>query len=66
MRTYLLPEPVELSYRAEYGGCKSWIELEKAIPTAGSRPALGAAAFEELARPALGALEDLRPAPVGS
>jgi hypothetical protein len=66
LRTYLLPEPVELPYRTEYGGCKSWIELEKAIPTAGPRPALEDAAFGELVRPALGVLEDLRPAPVGS
>ncbi len=66
LRAYLLPEPVELPYRAEYGGCKSWIELEKAIPTAGSRPALDDAAFEELVQPALGLLEELRPAPVGS
>jgi hypothetical protein len=66
LRTYVLPEPVELSYRAGYGGCKSWIELEKAVPTAGSRPALNDAAFKELVRPALGVLEGLRPAPVGS
>ncbi len=66
LRTHLLPEPVELPYRAEYGGCKSWIELEKAVPTVGSRPTLDDVAFEELARPALGVLEGLRPAPVGS
>jgi hypothetical protein len=65
LRTYLLPEPVRFEYRAEYGGCKSWIELERPVPTAGSRPALGDAAFEELARPALGVLENLAPAPVG-
>jgi hypothetical protein len=65
LRTYLLPEPVELEYRAEYGGCKSWIELEKSIPTAGSRPALDDAAFEELTAPALDALEGLQHAPVG-
>jgi len=66
LRTYLLPEPVEFPYRAEYGGCKSWIELERAVPITGSRPALDDAAFEELVRPALGVLEGLRPAPVGS
>lgn len=66
LRTYLLPEPVELPYRAEYGGCKSWIELERAVPTTGSRPALDDPAFEELVRPALGVLEGLRPAAVGS
>ena len=65
LRTYLLPEPVRFEYRAEYGGCKSWIELERPVPTAGSRPALGDAAFEELVSPALGVLEDLAPAPVG-
>ena len=65
LRTYLLPEPVELEYRAEYGGCKSWIELVRAVPTAGSRPALEDPAFEDLARPALGVLEGLAPARVG-
>ncbi|HZY57695.1 MAG TPA: DUF1802 family protein [Rubrobacteraceae bacterium] len=65
LRTYVLPEPVELEYRAEYGGCKSWIELEKNVLTAGSRPAIDDAAFEELATPVLKALEGLRPAPVG-
>jgi hypothetical protein len=65
LRTCVLPEPVELGYRAEYGGCKSWIELEKNVLTAGSRPAIDDAAFEELATPVLEALEGLRPAPVG-
>jgi hypothetical protein len=65
LRAYLLPEPAEFEYRAEYGGCKSWIELEKSVPTAGSRPALNDAAFEELVRPSLGVLEGLTPASVG-
>ena len=65
LRTHLLPEPVELEYQARYGGCKSWIELEKAVPTAGSRPVLEDPAFEELVRPSLGVLEGLAPAPVG-
>jgi hypothetical protein len=66
LRTYLLPKPIELPYRAEYGGCKSWIELEKSVPLRGSRPALGDGRFMELAAPALEALEGLRPAPVSS
>jgi hypothetical protein len=65
LRTYLLSEPVELEYRAEYGGCKSWIELAESVPTAGSRPALDDAAFEEMVRPTLGVLENLKPVPVG-
>ncbi|CAN5269381.1 DUF1802 family protein [soil metagenome] len=66
LRTYLLPEPVELEYRAKYGGCKSWIELAENVPTAGARPALDDAPFEEMIRPALGVLRGLSPAPVGS
>ena len=65
LRTYLLPEPIVLDYRDSYGGCKSWIELEEAVPIAGSRPALEDTAFEELVQPALSVLEDLAPAPVG-
>ena len=65
LRTYLLPEPVEFPYRAEYGGCKSWIELEKAVPTAGSRPTLDDSAFEELVRPVLDVLQGAASAPVG-
>jgi hypothetical protein len=65
LRAYLLPEPAEFEYRAEYGGCKSWIELAKSVPTAGSHPALHDVAFEELVHPALGVLENLAPAPVG-
>ena len=65
LRAYLLPEPAEFEYRAESGGCKRWIELEKSVPTAGSRLALHDIAFEELVHPALGVLENLAPAPVG-
>jgi hypothetical protein len=65
LRTYLLPEPTQFEYRAEYGGCKSWIELEKPVTISGSRPVLDDVTFEELVRPALGVLENLAPAPVG-
>ncbi|MBV9455161.1 MAG: DUF1802 family protein, partial [Rubrobacter sp.] len=65
LRAYVLPEPVELEYRTAYGGCKSWIELEQSVATAGSQPVLDDAAFEELTAPALGMLEGLRRATVG-
>ena len=65
LRTYLLPEPVELPYRAEYGGCKSFIDLLTDISTAGARPTLDDVAFEELARPTLDLLRGQRPARVG-
>ena len=66
LRTYLLPEPVELGYRAEDGGCRSWSEVAESVPTAGARPAVHDEAFEGLARPALDVLENMKPAPVGS
>jgi hypothetical protein len=65
LRTYLLPEPIVLDYRDSYGGCKSWIELEESVPTAGSRPALEEPSFEKLVQPTLGVLGGLAPAPVG-
>ena len=66
LRTYLLPEPAELPYSESYAGCKSWIELEQRVSTAGARPALEDEPFERLAAPALAALRELEPAPVGS
>ena len=64
LRTYLLPEPVELPYSGSYAGCKSWIELEQRVSTAGARPALEDESFERLVTPALAALRES--APVGS
>ncbi|HZY64518.1 MAG: DUF1802 family protein [Actinomycetota bacterium] len=66
LRTYLLPEPVELPYSEGYGGCKSWIRLDEAVSVEGARPALDDEDFERLVSPVMGVLEDLRPAPVGS
>jgi hypothetical protein len=65
LRTYVLPETVELPYREGYGGCKSWIELEDAVSVEGARPALSDGEFEDLVSPALGVLRGLEPAPVG-
>ena len=65
LRTYLLPEPIVLDYRDSYGGCKSWIELEESVPTAGSRPALEEPSFEKLVQGTLGVLGGLAPTPMG-
>src|ERR671921_733592 len=35
LRTYLLPEVVELPYRDECGGCKSWIGLQEPVSVEG-------------------------------
>lgn len=66
LRTYVLPETVELPNRESYGGCKSWIELEETVSVEGARPALSDEEFEGLISPALGVLRGLEPAPVGS
>jgi hypothetical protein len=66
LRTYLLPELVELPYSEAYAGCKSWIELENPVFTAGARPALSDDGFERLVSPAIAVLGELEPAPVGS
>jgi hypothetical protein len=66
LRVYLLPEPVELPYSEAYGGCKSWMELEEPVSTAGARPALEDDAFDRLVSPALKVLRELEPAPVGT
>ena len=66
LRTYLLPEMVELPYRDEYGGCKSWIGLQESVSVEGARAALSDEAFDRLVAPALGLLESLEPAPVGT
>jgi hypothetical protein len=31
LRTYKLPQEILIPYKKEYGGCKSWIELEQTI-----------------------------------
>ncbi|HEX2739482.1 MAG TPA: DUF1802 family protein [Rubrobacter sp.] len=66
LRTYLMPESVELPYVDEYGGCKSWIELQETVSVEGARPALSDEDFDELVAPALGVLRGLEPAPVGT
>ena len=64
LRMYLLPRAVELPYRDEYGGCKSWTELQEPVSIDGARAALSDEDFHRLVAPAVGVLRDL--APVGS
>jgi hypothetical protein len=66
LRAYVLPEAIELPYREEYGGCKSWIELGESVSLEEARPALSDERFEELVAPAVEVLRGLEPAPVGS
>ena len=66
LRTHLLPRAVELPYRDEYGGCRSWIELQEPVSVEGARAALSDEEFDRSVAPALGVLGSLEPAPVGS
>lgn len=47
VRTYRLPERIDLPMAPAYGGCKSWIELERDIDASGARPVLSDAEFAE-------------------
>ena len=66
LRAYLLRGEVELPYNEEYAGCKSWVELQSAVPVEGARTVLSDEDFERLIAPARGVLVNLEPAPVGS
>jgi hypothetical protein len=41
VRAYRLAEPVVVPLRQDYGGCRSWINLEGSVDTAGAVPAIG-------------------------
>jgi hypothetical protein len=48
VRVYKAAEPVELPERAEYAGCRTWVELERELPTDGATPVLSDSAFDAL------------------
>lgn len=59
-RVYRLPKAIEQKMVPAYGGCKSWIELEREIAPEGSEPVLTDGAFEtglKRMREALGGVE---------
>jgi hypothetical protein len=45
LRVYRLPQTHTLPVLKRYAGCRSWVELEKKIPTAGAMPVLSDEAF---------------------
>ena len=47
LRAYRLAEPATIAYRAEYGGCRSWIDLAEPVSLAGMTPALGDGEYAE-------------------
>lgn len=46
VRVHRLPQPVDLPMLKEYGGCKSWIDLDETPATKGPTPVLDDLAFE--------------------
>ncbi|AFZ31286.1 protein of unknown function DUF1802 [Gloeocapsa sp. PCC 7428] len=49
LRVYTLPQVHHIPYRAEYGGCKSWIDLAQTISLENSQPVLSDAAYSQIA-----------------
>lgn len=50
VRVYRAPQVFDLPNTAEYAGCRSWVELDRALPTEGATPVLEERAFAELLR----------------
>jgi hypothetical protein len=46
VRAFRLPQPIELPMRADYGGCKSWVELDCDIATEGAQTVLDEVAWQ--------------------
>ncbi|HUP48901.1 MAG TPA: DUF1802 family protein [Thermoanaerobaculia bacterium] len=60
LRVWRLPAPVEVKFREEYAGCRSWLSVEEEIDTAASTAVLGEGELQER----LAAIDALLAAPV--
>lgn len=60
LRVYRLRAPRAIPYRPEYGGCKSWLELDQSLSGAAVEPVLDDAAFAERAAPIRALLDGAR------
>ena len=58
LRVSQLPLPIELPMSPAYGGCKSWVELDREIVTIGAVPVLEQTAFDQKLNAFLAALND--------
>jgi hypothetical protein len=50
LRVYRAAEAFDLPETAAYAGCRSWVELDRELPTAGAAPVLDDAAFADVQR----------------
>lgn len=48
LRTYKLPQVQEIPYCAEYGGCKSWIDITSPIQLQDSQPVLSNSDYRQI------------------
>ncbi|CAN5519313.1 DUF1802 family protein [soil metagenome] len=63
LRTYRIPRPVTVRVREEYGGCRSWLELQRDLPFEGT-PVLADEEFERAAEEIAGIASDSVPVAV--
>jgi hypothetical protein len=50
LRVYRAAQAFDLPETAAYAGCRSWVELDRELPTEGAKPVLDDAAFVEVQR----------------
>ncbi len=58
LRTYKLPQAQYIPYLPEYGGCKSWIDLDQQVSLQGSQPVLSDAVYGQLVETIRGIIGD--------
>lgn len=62
LRVYRLMEPLVVPNLFRYDGCRSWVELESALPVTGARPVLDDVSFHQRMTALRGSLgDDLQP-----
>jgi hypothetical protein len=61
LRTYRIPRPVTVKVRDEYGGCRSWLDLQRDLPFEGT-PVLSDDEFERAAEEIRSIVDDAQPA----
>ena len=61
LRTYRIPRPVTVKVRDEYGGCRSWLELQRDLPFEGT-PVLSDDEFDRAAEAIAAIAGDREPA----
>jgi hypothetical protein len=61
VRVYRAPQVFDLPDTEEYAGCRSWVELDRALPTEGATPVLEEQAFADVLRKLDHLLSEPRP-----